>query len=197
MRAFVTRSPCRVNIPERYMRASTRCLAVLAFAVAPLHGQARPAAADHAVSTARNVWQPIAAFIAQSAEDMPADKYSYKPTPEVRSFGQLIGHVAGSQYMFCAAAVGDTARKEDDIEKNKTIKADLVAAIKASTAYCAKAYAQSDAASRDAITMFGQKQDRLWALITNAAHDDEHYGNIVTYLRLNGLVPPSSKPSKP
>ncbi|MFI5358380.1 MAG: DinB family protein [Opitutales bacterium] len=180
------------------MRASVRCLAVLALAAAPLHAQAGPASVgSHAVSTARNVWQPIASYITQSAEDMPADKYGYRPTPEVRSFGQLIGHVAGSQYMFCAAAIGDTARKEDDIEKTMTTKTDLVAAMKASTAYCAKAYGQSDAASRGAITMFGQKQNRLWALITNAAHDDEHYGNIVTYLRLNGMVPPSSRPAQP
>ena len=180
------------------MRASVRCLAVLALAAAPLPGQAgADSATGHAVSTVRSVWQPIAAFLTQSAEDMPADKYRYRPTPEVRSFGEIIGHVAGSQYMFCAAAIGDTARKEDDIEKTRTTKADLVAAMKASTAYCAKAYGQSDAASRGAITMFGQKQDRLWALVTNAAHDDEHYGNVVTYLRLNGMVPPSSRPAQP
>lgn len=179
------------------MIRSARCftiptlVAALATSAAarPLHAQGT----DLAVPAARAVWQPIAAYIAQSAEDMPAEKYGFKPTPEVRSFGQLIGHVAGSQYMFCAAAIGDSARKEDDIEKTRTTKAELVAAMKESTAYCARAYAQGDASTRQSITMFGQKQNRLWALMTNAAHDDEHYGNIVTYLRMNGIVPPSSR----
>jgi uncharacterized damage-inducible protein DinB len=178
------------------MKPSARDLIVLALtlAAAPLHSQATPAAGgDHAVSTVRSVWQPIATYITQSAEEMPAEKYSYRPTPEVRTFGQLIGHVAGSQYMFCAAATGDSARKEDDIEKSRTIKDELVAALKASTEYCAKAYAQGDEATRAEITMFGQKHNRLWALMSNAAHDDEHYGNIVTYFRLNGMVPPSSR----
>jgi uncharacterized damage-inducible protein DinB len=177
------------------MKSFTWSLVILGIATTPLAAQERPATpTDHAVPTVRAVWQPIAAYIAQSAEDMPAEKYGFKPTPEVRSFGELIGHIAGSQYMFCAAAIGDSARKEDDIEKSKTTKADLVAAMKESTAYCARAYSQSDAATHRSLTMFGQTHNRLWALISNAAHDDEHYGNIVTYLRMNGIVPPSSRP---
>lgn len=179
------------------MKAFAPCALALTVVAAPLAAQARPASADLAVPAVRAVWEPIAHYLAQSAEDMPEDKYSFKPTPEVRSFGQLIGHVAGSQYMFCAAAMGDSGRKEDDIEKSMTTKADLVAAIKASTAYCAKAYAQADAATRRELTMFGERHNRLWALMTNAAHDDEHYGNIVTYLRINGIVPPSSRPQQP
>jgi uncharacterized damage-inducible protein DinB len=180
------------------MKSLVPCLIVLFVAAGSLGAQQKPAAsADHAVPTVRAVWRPVAAYIAQSAEDMPADKYSFRPTPDVRTFGELIGHVAGSQYMFCAAAIGDSAHKEDDIEKSKTTKADLVAAMKASTTYCEKAYAQSDAATRREITMFNQKQNRLWVLMTNAAHDNEHYGNIVTYLRMNGIVPPSSRPQQP
>ena len=68
-----------------------------------------------------------------------------------------------------------------------------LAALKASTAYCAKAHAVSDAAIHQEITIWGEKRSKLWALVTNAAHDDEHYGNIVTYLRMNGMVPPSSR----
>lgn len=179
------------------MKALAPCVLALSVVTGPLTAQAKPASADLAVPAVRAVWEPIAHYIAQSAEDMPEDKYSFRPTPEVRSFGQLIGHVAGSQYMFCAAAMGDSARKEDDIEKSMTAKADLVAAIKASTAYCARAYAQADAATRRELTMFGATHNRLWALVTNAAHDDEHYGNIVTYLRINGIVPPSSRPAQP
>src|ERR1019366_209143 len=161
-----------------------------------LHGQAKPVApTNRAVGNLRDGWQEFAAYVAQSAEDMPAEKYGFKTTPEARTFGQIIGHVAGSHYMFCAAALGDTARNEDDIEKTKTTKADLIAALKASTAYCGRAYAQSDAASHGAVTMFGQKHDRLWALMLNAMHDAEQYDHLLPYLRPNGLVPPSSKPS--
>jgi uncharacterized damage-inducible protein DinB len=171
------------------MKSYATVLTVLAVAVAPLSAQA----GHTGTATMATVWKSMSTYVTQSAEDMPEAKYGYKPTPEVRSFGQIIGHVAGSQYMFCAAALGEPARAEDDIEKTKTTKADLVAAMKASNAYCEKAYAQADAAVQGSITMFGQKQTRMWALMLNAAHDGEHYGNLVTYLRMNGMVPPSSK----
>jgi uncharacterized damage-inducible protein DinB len=111
----------------------------------------------------------------------------------VRSFGQLIGHVAGAQYLICAAAMGEPAGAEDDIEKSRTAKADLVAALKASTEYCARAYQQTDASAQQATKLFGQQQTRLYALTLNATHNAEHYGNLVTYLRINGMVPPSSR----
>jgi uncharacterized damage-inducible protein DinB len=156
-----------------------------------LHAQSTT---DQAVGTTRTLWQQQSGFVTQAAEDMPEAKYGYKPTPEVRSFGELIAHVAGSQYMFCAAATGDSARAEDDIEKKKlTRKADLVAAMRASNDYCARAYQQTDGASAGPVKLFGQERTRLYALMINATHDAEHYGNIVTYLRMNSMVPPSSK----
>jgi len=158
-----------------------------------LHAQEKHVAADYAVGTTRALWQVQSDYITQAAEDMPEAKYSYKPTPDVRSFGELVAHVAGSQYMFCAAAVGDSARAEDAIEKNKTSKADLVAAMRASNEYCARAYRQTDEASARTLKIFGQERTRLYVLMLNATHDAEHYGNVVTYLRLNGMVPPSSK----
>jgi len=112
----------------------------------------------------------------------------------VRTFGQLIGHVAGSQNAFCAAALGEAERSEDEIEKSMTTKAQLVAALRASSEYCRRAYALTDAAAAQTTTLFGQKQSRMWALALNATHDGEHYGNIVTYFRIRGMVPPSSQP---
>ena len=107
----------------------------------------------------------------------------------------MIAHVAGSQYSFCATALGDSARAEDDIEKKKNMsKAELVAAMKASNDYCAKAYQQTDEATAAKVQLFGQERTRLFALMINATHDAEHYGNLITYLRMNGMVPPSSKP---
>jgi uncharacterized damage-inducible protein DinB len=150
--------------------------------------------ANPAVGTSRALWTQITAYITTAAEELPESTYAYRPTPEVRTFGQLIGHVAGAQYLICGAAVGDPERSEDEIEKTKTTKAALVAALKASTEYCAKAYAQTDAAAQQPTKLFGQAQTRLFALALNATHNAEHYGNIVTYLRINGVVPPSSRP---
>lgn len=159
---------------------------------APLAAQS---SSSGAVAVANSVWSSTIDYIIKSAEQMPEANYSFKPTPEVRSFGQLIGHVAGAQYVYCSAAMGDKQANEGDIEKTKTSKADLVAAIKASTEYCKRAYMQSDFSARAMTKVFGEDRSRLYALVGNASHDAEHYGNIVTYLRMNKMVPPSSQPA--
>ncbi len=158
---------------------------------APVQGQ--EGTASPAVSTARMLWEPMIGHITTAAEELPESTYAYKPAPEVRSFGELVGHVAGAQYLICAAAMGDPARNEDDIEKSKKTKAELVAALKASTKYCGRAYSQTDKAAQAKTKLFGQERTRLYALGLNATHDAEHYGNIVTYLRINRIVPPSSR----
>ena len=162
----------------------------LAGVAVPLSAQE---AANPAVSTARMLWEPMVGYITSAAEELPESTYAYRPTPEVRSFGQLVGHVAGAQYLICAAALGDPSRKEDDIEKTRKTKAELVAALKASTQYCTRAYGQTDRDAQQKTKLFGQERTRLYALGLNATHDGEHYGNIVTYLRLKGIVPPSSR----
>ena len=131
--------------------------------------------------------------VLKSAEEMPEENYSFKPVSTVRSFGQLIGHVADAQYEFCAPVVGDGA-KSPGIEKSKTSKADLIQALKDAFAYCDKAYdGMTDAHAADIVEFFGRKAAKLTLLDFNSAHNDEHYGNIVTYLRIKGLVPPSSQ----
>ena len=138
-------------------------------------------------------WKSATNYILQSAKDMPEDKYGYQPTPEVRTFGQLIGHVAGAERMFCAIGMGEAPTGEADIEKTVHDKAGLIKALEESMAYCDKAYAQPDAATQASVDLFGQKVTRFYALVMNATHNGEHYGNIVTYLRMNGMVPPSSR----
>ena len=169
-------------------------IAVLAVTAAPLFAQAKPALSP--VADVRDLWKQATAYIVESANDMPEAKYSFKPTESVRSFGELIGHVAGSQAMFCAIALGEKPPAEDAVEKGAKTKAALIAALKASNTACEKAYAQADAALGAKVDVFGQQKSRLYALMMNATHDNEHYGNIITYLRINGLVPPSSKPAK-
>lgn len=140
------------------------------------------------------LWEDVANYLVRSAEDMPADKYGFKPTAAVRSFGEIIGHVAGSQNMFCAMALGEKPPAEDAVEKAATTKDALVAALKASNDYCRKAYAQPDTNLDGMLTVFGQQRSKRFTLLMNATHDNEHYGNIVTYMRMNGMVPPSSRP---
>ena len=131
--------------------------------------------------------------IIRSAERMPEESYAFKPSPDVRSFGQLIGHVADAQYLFCSAVLG-TPNPAPGVEKSKTSKADLVQALKDGFAYCDKAYdGMTDAQAAATVKFFGAEQAKVTVLSFNTAHNNEHYGNIVTYLRMKGLVPPSSE----
>jgi uncharacterized damage-inducible protein DinB len=168
----------------------TRSLIVLACAAGPLFAQAK--SPSSAVADARELWKEATGFIVESANDMPEAKYGYKPTPAVRSFGELIGHVAGAQSMFCATAMGEKPPAEDAVEKTAKTKAALIDALRSSNSYCERAYAQSDAAATASVDLFGTQRTRLYTLMMNAMHNNEHYGNIVTYMRLQGLVPPST-----
>jgi uncharacterized damage-inducible protein DinB len=167
-------------------------LVVLLAGAGPAVGQA-PAPSTSAVATSRMLWEQLSGWFTAAASEVAESTYAFRPTPEVRSFAQLVGHVAGAQYLICGAAMGEPSRPENDIETSKTTKADLVAALKASNEYCAKAYAQTDKAAQGQTKLFGAMRTRLYALMLNATHDGEHYGNMVTYLRLNGIVPPSSR----
>jgi uncharacterized damage-inducible protein DinB len=129
----------------------------------------------------------------KSAEEMPEENYSFKPVSTVRSFGQLVGHVADAQYEFCSAIVGD-GKQPPGIEKSKTSKADLIQALKDGFAYCDQAYStMNDAHAAEMIKFFGHDAPKLTILSFNVTHNMEHYGNMVTYLRIKGLVPPSSQ----
>jgi uncharacterized damage-inducible protein DinB len=129
-----------------------------------------------------------------TAEKVPEEDYSFKPTEAVRSFGQIIGHVADAQYMFCSSATGEK-NPAPNIEKTKTSKADLVAALNDAFAYCDAAYSSmNDASGAQMIQFFGRSMPKLGVLIINNMHDMEHYGNLVTYMRMKNIVPPSSTP---
>jgi len=134
--------------------------------------------------------------IIRAAEKMPEENYSFKPTPEVRSFGQLIGHVADAQYLFCSPVLGKP-NPAPGVEKSKTTKAELVQALKDAFAYCDQAYdGMTDSQTAEPVKFFGADQAKVTVLSFNTAHNNEHYGNIVTYLRMKGIVPPSSEPRK-
>ena len=148
-------------------------------------------------ATVRNSWNSVKRYVAASAEKMPAEHYAFRPTPEVRTFGELIGHLANEHYMLCSPLKSEANPMEKvDFEKT-TAKADLVKAINDSNAYCDAAYA----AARDdpkTITSFSatRRDTPFRVMLLNVTHDNEHYGNIITYLRMKGLVPPSSTPTR-
>jgi uncharacterized damage-inducible protein DinB len=145
---------------------------------------------------ARGAWGGVKNFVLRAAEKMPEENYSFKPVPEVRTYGQIVAHIADAQYMMCSAALGET-REPAQVEKTKTTKADIVAALQDSIKYCDKAFeGLTDAKGAELVKMFGRERPRLGALLSNTTHTNEHYGNLVTYLRIKGIVPPSSEPRK-
>lgn len=144
----------------------------------------------------RMIFGYASGMVIGSAEKMSEANYAFKPTPDVRSFGQVLGHIADSQYMFCSAVIGEKS-PAPDIEKNKTSKADLVQALKDAVAYCNKAYdGLTDTTALQTVKFMGGDQPKLTVMSFNNVHTTEHYGNLITYLRLKGLVPPSSEPRK-
>jgi uncharacterized damage-inducible protein DinB len=140
------------------------------------------------------IYRGVKAMLLRSAEKMPEESYGFKPTEAVRSFGQIVGHAAESQYAFCSRALGEKS-PAPKIEQTKTSKADLIAALKEAIAYCDKAYdGMTDASATETIKFMGGDAPRLAALNVNSLHSVEHYGNLVVYLRMKNIVPPSSEP---
>ena len=135
----------------------------------------------------------VKGILARSAEKMPEENYNFKPTDPVRSYGQIVGHVADAQYNFCSLALGEK-NPGLKIEQTKTTKADLVAALKDAVAYCDKAYdSMTDASGSQTVKLFDMDMPKFGVLNINNMHDMEHYGNLVTYMRLKNIVPPTSE----
>jgi uncharacterized damage-inducible protein DinB len=168
--------------------ASVLCLLVLSLAPASAQTSDNPISAGQ-----KGLYAMVKNNLIRGAEKMPEENYSFKPTPDVRSFGQILGHVADAQYMICSAVLGEK-NPAPEIEKNKTSKADLVQALKDALAYCDKAFdGLTDAQAAQTVKFFGRDQAKATVLSFNTMHNMEHYGNMVTYLRLKGLVPPTSE----
>lgn len=161
--------------------------------------------AQATVAAAENQTNPLSAhnkmvygvmkkILISSAEKMPEEHYAFKPAESVRTFGQIVGHIADAQYGFCSAVIGEK-NPSPKIEKTKTSKADLIAALKEAVAYCDKAYdGMTDASAVEMVKFFGGDTPKLGVLSVNGSHTLEHYGNLVTYMRMKDIVPPTSEP---
>lgn len=139
--------------------------------------QGAPGGMDPAAA-ARQGFAEVSGWLLRAAEVVPPDKYSYKPAPTVRSFGEMLGHVADGYNYYCGRATGQQVEWSDAVANGKTDKGTIVAALKASTSACTAAHDGKGAASP--------------LLLQNFGHANLHYGNIVTYMRMLGLVPPST-----
>ena len=135
----------------------------------------------------------VTSWIASAAEKMPEGEYAFRPDPAVRSFGEILGHIADANYLFCSSVLGES-NPSPNIEKTKTTKAELTSALRDAFAYCNRAYsALTDENAHETVKAFGQERNRLGVLWFNASHNMEHYGNLVVYMRTKGIVPPSSE----
>jgi len=193
------------RVAWRVMAIAGACVVALsgpssAQAPTPPSGAAKPQSAAPANPISRAIvkaWESAKRNLIESAEQMPESDYEFKPVDQVRTFGQLLAHVAGANYVFCSAARGEKSpSSEDAFEKNARTKAAIIKALSDSVGYCDVAYkglTDRSAAESIALPFDGGDGPRAAALIDNTGHLNEHYGNLVTYFRIKGMVPPSSR----
>ena len=150
-------------------------------------------------ATAKAMHATIRRDIAEAAATMPAEDFEFKPTPEVRSFAQLVGHVVNANFFFCSQAKGAAMPTTTNFERVAESAA-LIKGLSDALAYCDAVYeSTTDADFNQVVTLNGfpgmnpKTTTSLGAvLMFNTTHNNEHYGNIVVYLRLKGKVPPST-----
>ena len=156
-----------------------------------------PPTANPVSAGVRTAWESARRNLTRSAELMPEADYGFRPVDTVRTFGQILAHVAGANYVFCSAAKGEKSpHAEAAFEKTATTRAQIIKVLNDSIAYCDAAYASLDdkRAAEVVELAFGMgKGARALPLMQNTGHLQEHYGNLVTYFRVKGMVPPSSQ----
>jgi len=137
----------------------------------------------------------LTGLVLRSAEKVPEDTYSFRATPEVRSMAELFGHVADALFSMCSTAGGGKPPRTG-IEKAVTAKPALIAALKEAVSYCNTVFdGMTDQKGTETVPFYFGATPRLSVLYFSVTHTYEHYGNLVTYMRLKNIVPPSSEPT--
>ena len=144
-----------------------------------------------------NMHMTIRRNLVEAAEAMPPADYAFKPTPQVRSFAELLGHVAMANYFFCSMAKGEASPSKVNIERTISDKEGLTKALGDSLTYCDGVYKETtDANANQLVKIAGPggatQSTRALVLMFNTTHNNEHYGNVILYLRLKNIVPPST-----
>lgn len=147
---------------------------------------------DPSLAGVRTVFGIVRQYIEESAEVIPESLYDYRPSDDVRSIREILGHVANTAYLSCAVANSEQEPEHPDFEKSAS-KGEVLAALREAFDYCREAYQMSSPRVNESVVFGGQRHTRLSFLALNVAHEFEHYGNLVTYMRINGIVPPSSR----
>jgi uncharacterized damage-inducible protein DinB len=133
----------------------------------------------------------------QSAADNPQLASTKDPTDEVKSYGEMLAHIAEAQFYICGVVkLGDSDKTSNrSVEKTAKSKAAIMKWLAEGFAYCDSTYADlTDASSAAMVNFFGQQRTNLSVLAFNTAHVNEHYGNLATYMRMNKIIPPTSEP---
>lgn len=170
-------------------------LAVMLVAAGQASGQTpAPAAAGGPLTGAlQRQYNNVKRNVVEAAEKMPDANYTFRPVESVRTYGEFVGHIADAQFAYCSGAKGEKNPSAGSLEKLAT-KAELVAALNKSVAYCDEVYAGMTDATALALVKMGPNEVPAAApLFSNISHSNEHYGNLVTYMRMKGLVPPSTE----
>ncbi|MGE0881952.1 MAG: DinB family protein [Blastocatellales bacterium] len=179
---------------KRYMAIALVLIFMIMAATNVLAQQSASAASQNSnpfIGELKQMYIGVKNNLSKMAEKMPEEHYKFKATEDVRTFGQLIGHVADSQARACSAANGE--QKSVDAA-SKTTKADLIAALKESFAICDKAFDSLTDAKAGQMIQVGQRQRSLLGILTGTiSHSNEEYGYMAVYMRLKGVVPPSSE----
>ncbi len=163
-------------------------LALAAGGLMIAHAQAPPASA---AATLKGAYTRIKTNYVKAAEKMPEEFYSYKPVDALETFGQRVAHIADPQLSTCTGIMGD---RKTGTAKSKTAKADLVAALKESFDACDKAVdALTDANAMEPVAAGRGQTPRIAVLYGLVVHANEVYGAMGVYMRLKGIVPPSSE----
>ena len=146
------------------------------------------------VQSLRGLFEVTKQNVMATATELSDEMYAYRPTDEVRTTGQILAHIADGQFIFCSAAAGEQNPHPESVEQTATTKAAIVAALEAGFAYCESVFDRTtDANAARQVNFFTGPNTTAGVLAFNSAHNYEHYGNLVTYMRLNGIVPPSSR----
>ena len=165
---------------------------VLAASSAHVLAQATGGTADATIASIKAQHETVKGYVTKAAAQVPDALYKYQPTKEVRTMGQLFGHIANASRMICGTASGMKSAATGDAEKLAT-KAEIQKALGEAFSECDHAFSMITAANaNEPVTLLGQSHTRLGGMAFNTMHNFEHYGNIVTYMRMNNLVPPSS-----
>ena len=177
-------------------------LVVVCLSAATASAQQPPPPSVDLAGFVKQQHQTVRRYLTGSADKMPEGDFGFKPagtSADVRTFGQIIAHLAASNYLFCAQAKGEQPPATVSDKETTLPKAALVKALNDALTYCDGVYdTQTIATLSEMMKRQGPNNTTLErargnALMLNIAHNFEHYGNLVTYMRAKGLVPPSSE----